>query len=143
MVGAAALIGIAAYAMPGDMPPQKTKTIVEAQDGKAGLVDNPFENVGATAAPADMAAVNAVEPQNAVESPIEAATAPLLPDASQRQTQSSILMASHDAGSKSCGSKHLCREMDSCQEAVHYLNDCGVSRLDGDSDGTPCEKICG
>ena len=42
-----------------------------------------------------------------------------------------------------CGSKNLCKEMDSCDEAKHYLNDCGLSRLDRDNDGTPCESICG
>ncbi len=45
--------------------------------------------------------------------------------------------------SSGCGSKSRCGEMDSCDEALHYLNDCGVSRLDGDNDGTPCESICG
>lgn len=50
------------------------------------------------------------------------------------------------AGSESggaCGSKRRCGEMSSCEEARHYLNDCGVSRLDADRDGTPCESLCG
>lgn len=42
----------------------------------------------------------------------------------------------------SCGSKTTCGEMTSCSEARYYLNSCGLSRLDGDSDGTPCESIC-
>lgn len=42
-----------------------------------------------------------------------------------------------------CGAKRYCREMDSCEEARHYLSQCGVSSLDGDKDGVPCEKICG
>lgn len=42
-----------------------------------------------------------------------------------------------------CGGKYLCKEMDSCDEAKHYLNDCGLSRLDRDNDGIPCESICG
>lgn len=41
-----------------------------------------------------------------------------------------------------CGSKRYCREMTSCAEAKHYLNVCGVSRLDRDGDGVPCESIC-
>jgi hypothetical protein len=41
-----------------------------------------------------------------------------------------------------CGSKRLCRQMNSCQEAYHYLNECGVGRLDRDGDGVPCESIC-
>lgn len=42
----------------------------------------------------------------------------------------------------SCSGKRFCREMDSCDEAKFYLNQCGVHRLDGDNDGIPCEKIC-
>ncbi|PHQ63639.1 MAG: hypothetical protein COC10_05100 [Sphingobium sp.] len=41
-----------------------------------------------------------------------------------------------------CGIKWKCGQMDSCSEAYHYLNDCGVGRLDGDGDGVPCESIC-
>jgi hypothetical protein len=48
-----------------------------------------------------------------------------------------------ESSQKSCGSKRLCRQMNSCAEAMHYLNDCGVGRLDGDGDGVPCESICG
>jgi endonuclease YncB( thermonuclease family) len=42
----------------------------------------------------------------------------------------------------SCGAKSKCGEMVSCAEARHYLNDCGVSKLDRDGDGTPCESLC-
>ena len=38
--------------------------------------------------------------------------------------------------------KKTCSAMRSCQEAYFYLNSCGVSRLDGDKDGVPCESIC-
>ena len=41
-----------------------------------------------------------------------------------------------------CGSKRYCREMTSCEEAMFYLSECGLSRLDGDADGVPCESIC-
>ncbi len=41
-----------------------------------------------------------------------------------------------------CGSKRLCREMDSCEEAMFYLRECGLTRLDGDRDGVPCERLC-
>jgi len=41
-----------------------------------------------------------------------------------------------------CGSKRYCREMTSCKEAKFYLRKCGLSRLDGDRDGVPCESIC-
>lgn len=42
----------------------------------------------------------------------------------------------------SCGSKRTCGEMDSCEEARYYLTNCGLNRLDGDGDGTPCESLC-
>lgn len=41
-----------------------------------------------------------------------------------------------------CGSKRYCREMASCEEARFYLEQCGLTRLDGDGDGVPCESIC-
>lgn len=41
-----------------------------------------------------------------------------------------------------CSGKTVCGQMTSCEEAFFYLNTCGVSRLDGDKDGTPCETIC-
>lgn len=41
-----------------------------------------------------------------------------------------------------CGTKRYCREMASCQEARYYLRECGLARLDGDGDGTPCETLC-
>lgn len=42
-----------------------------------------------------------------------------------------------------CSGKRTCGEMNSCAEANFYLDECGVSRLDGDGDGIPCESICG
>jgi endonuclease YncB( thermonuclease family) len=41
-----------------------------------------------------------------------------------------------------CGPKRYCREMVNCEEARFYLQKCGLTRLDGDSDGVPCESIC-
>lgn len=46
------------------------------------------------------------------------------------------------AESFTCAGKTYCREMISCAEAKFYLAQCGLSRLDGDKDGVPCEKIC-
>ena len=42
-----------------------------------------------------------------------------------------------------CGNKTHCSEMLSCDEARHYFTACGLRSLDGDDDGTPCEKLCG
>jgi len=41
-----------------------------------------------------------------------------------------------------CGIKHHCREMTSCREAMFYFKECGLSALDDDSDGVPCESTC-
>jgi hypothetical protein len=32
--------------------------------------------------------------------------------------------------------------MASCAEARFYLQQCGLTRLDADRDGVPCEAIC-
>lgn len=44
--------------------------------------------------------------------------------------------------SADCGQKQFCREMASCEEAMFYLKKCGVSSLDGNGDGVPCEALC-
>jgi endonuclease YncB( thermonuclease family) len=41
-----------------------------------------------------------------------------------------------------CGSKSYCRQMVNCREARFHLESCGLTRLDGDGDGIPCEAIC-
>jgi hypothetical protein len=41
-----------------------------------------------------------------------------------------------------CGDKRTCGQTLSCEEAKFYLNQCGLLRLDGDKDGTPCESLC-
>ena len=41
-----------------------------------------------------------------------------------------------------CGSKRYCRQMNSCEEARAFLNQCGLSRLDSDKDGVSCEVLC-
>ena len=43
---------------------------------------------------------------------------------------------------KDCGAKRTCGEMTSCAEANRYLRECGLTRLDGDGDGVPCEALC-
>ena len=42
-----------------------------------------------------------------------------------------------------CGAKTYCKEMASCGEARFFLRQCGLTRLDGDGDGVPCERLCG
>lgn len=41
-----------------------------------------------------------------------------------------------------CSGKRTCSQMTSCSEARFYLEQCGVSSLDRDRDGIPCESIC-
>ena len=64
----------------------------------------------------------------------------------QNQGKSKKLKATGNnaaADAFSCGGKRTCKEMSSCAEARYYLNQCGLRRLDRDSDGIPCESICG
>lgn len=42
-----------------------------------------------------------------------------------------------------CGTKRFCKQMQSCEEACFYLNQCGLGRLDRDKDSIPCESFCG
>ncbi len=46
------------------------------------------------------------------------------------------------ADNNSCGQKHFCKQMTSCDEARHYFKVCGIQALDKDGDGVPCEKLC-
>jgi endonuclease YncB( thermonuclease family) len=41
-----------------------------------------------------------------------------------------------------CGTKRYCSQMNSCDEAKYFYTQCGVSRLDRDKDGIPCESLC-
>lgn len=35
-----------------------------------------------------------------------------------------------------------CKDMGSCEEAEFALEQCGMSKLDRDKDGIPCENVC-
>lgn len=50
--------------------------------------------------------------------------------------------SSQSIDNSNCANKRYCKEMASCDEAKYYLTQCGLSRLDGDGDGIPCEKLC-
>jgi endonuclease YncB( thermonuclease family) len=41
-----------------------------------------------------------------------------------------------------CGTKRVCGDMSSCDEAKYFLHTCGLPRLDGNRDGVPCETLC-
>jgi hypothetical protein len=46
------------------------------------------------------------------------------------------------APSFACGARRSCGQMRSCAEARFHLQQCGMSQLDGDGDGVPCESLC-
>lgn len=60
----------------------------------------------------------------------------------QPSIQVSVTVSPAAAGGFTCAGKTICGQMSSCAEAQFYLNSCGVSRLDGDKDGVPCESLC-
>ena len=51
-------------------------------------------------------------------------------------------MSVKEVATFTCGTKRYCNQMANCNEAVFYLKKCGLSRLDGDKDGIPCESLC-
>ena len=58
------------------------------------------------------------------------------------RTSAALLASVPPTAAFACGQKSYCREMASCDEARYYLDQCGLSRLDGDGDGVPCEQLC-
>lgn len=56
-----------------------------------------------------------------------------------RKQQSALTPAAATGGS--CG-KRLCGQMSSCADALFHLQQCGVTSLDRDGDGVPCESLC-
>ena len=47
-----------------------------------------------------------------------------------------------NASGFACGTKRVCGDMSSCAEARFHFEQCGMSKLDRDHDGVPCETIC-
>jgi micrococcal nuclease len=42
-----------------------------------------------------------------------------------------------------CGKKTRCAQMNSCDEANFYFTHCGMTALDRNHDGIPCQDLCG
>ena len=55
--------------------------------------------------------------------------------------QGSQPLAVNQTTGTTCGLKRYCKQMSSCEEAKQYLQ-CGLSKLDKDGDGVPCESLC-
>lgn len=52
--------------------------------------------------------------------------------------------ATERSQSFTCAGKQYCSQMTSCDEAIFYVESCGVTTMDGDGDGVPCERgVCG
>ena len=45
-----------------------------------------------------------------------------------------------DNGAYECDGRVYCSEMTSCEEARWFLEHCPGTKMDGDSDGVPCES---
>ena len=55
--------------------------------------------------------------------------------------QSSLLTLPSTFLTVICGSSHYCKQMNSCEDARAFLNQCGMKNLDRDGDGVPCEAL--
>lgn len=72
-----------------------------------------------------------------------ASASPEAPAAALQPTSLLSVPARTNGGSSfRCEGKRYCRQMSSCAEAQFYLRQCGVSSLDGNNDGQPCEVLC-
>ena len=68
----------------------------------------------------------------------------LLPDCSSQATTIRVEPVQTLAQSWSCSPRKTCGKIDSCDEARWYLANCPWGgKLDRDSDGSPCETLCG
>lgn len=47
------------------------------------------------------------------------------------------------AVAQDCSKSPYCKSIRSCKEALYLLEVCGLTRLDRDKDGIPCEAVCG
>lgn len=82
---------------------------------------------------ADKACLVTITPTAAPEVKAVATSAPVKKISSSPST---------GGGSYNCGTKTKCGEMSNCAEARYFLTTCGLTRLDADHDGVPCESIC-
>lgn len=114
--------------------------VAETPQGKT--YDNPFGgNATAASEPAATVADNVTDPVAApmASDPVDDATpAPATVAPGEPEPR-----MSRPTGSSCDDGKRVCGDMTSCEDARFHLQQCGMRRLDGDGDGTPCEKICG
>lgn len=83
------------------------------------------------------------EPKKTTAKDDEQAQSPAKSKVKKSRSESATYLKDDGAGySSKCGSKRLCKQMNSCAEAQFYLRQCGLDRLDRDGDGVPCESLC-
>ena len=58
------------------------------------------------------------------------------------QQVASSKSAATSSSAYQCGAKRYCKQMTSCAVARYHLTQCGMSGLDRDGDGKPCESVC-
>jgi len=39
-----------------------------------------------------------------------------------------------------CDGREYCSQMNSCEEATYFINNCPNTKMDGNHDGVPCER---
>lgn len=114
-------------------------TQTSAQEGSP----NPFMESEQAAIEADEIAAKAEAAVAASEAAIEASEAafdsdPVISSGFGRNEPVLQTKSRYD-----CSVPKTCPMMNSCEEAMYYLNTCGDTARDRDGDGVPCEKICG
>jgi len=62
-----------------------------------------------------------------------------LPESPSQQLLPS-LNAPVTAANRRCDGRTYCSQMTSCEEATWFLKNCPGTKMDGNNDGTPCEK---
>ena len=51
-----------------------------------------------------------------------------------------LFAATHTSPAFKCDGRVYCSQMTSCDEAMYFLKNCPGTKMDGNSDGVPCEK---
>lgn len=119
------------------------EAMAEVETGSNDTVANPF--VEANAQTTDATESIADNVTAAADEIAETATHETSADpiATQAPYVPAYVRSKADTTGSCDDGKRVCRDMESCDDAVFHLQECGMSRLDGDDDGTPCESICG
>ncbi len=139
VIGVLALLFSSAYAVGITNPSTRTENIKEQTTTKAKTID---EENKITSTPT-LAAIKTQTPTITLK-PTKTPTPTSKPTAIPvEKTWTPIPTQAPQLSEEfTCAGKTTCGEMSSCSEAYFYLNSCGVSSLDKDKDGIPCESIC-